>query len=199
MSSEGTGHPFTVTFTKTGDVRFLSHLDLVRLLERGLRRSNLPLRFTRGFNPHVKMSLGDALPVGVESLGEQVLIHLESQLAADEVHARLAEVLPSGVQIVSVLAGDHRRLEPADRWELGPHSAGLRAALEECLMEVGEGGAPTGAGIADLVETDTGIQLRLVDRDGRRLKIRDLVAKLRARDPSLAEVRARKMPQGDYS
>jgi hypothetical protein len=197
MLSDGSGHPFTVKFAKTGDARFLSHLDFMRLLERGLRRSGLPLRYTQGFNPHVRLSLNDALPVGVESLDERVLIHLESNLSPETVRDRLASVLPAGIGVVSVAVGDERLTGPAALWELWPASPSLRAAIEAVLAEQNENGVPFARFVVSQSDTDSGIALRLAEFEGQRLKIRDLVARLRMRDPSLALVRARKLPQGD--
>jgi hypothetical protein len=197
MLSDGSGHPFTVKFAKTGDARFLSHLDFMRLLERGLRRSGLPLRYTQGFNPHVRLSLNDALPVGVESLDERVLIHLESSLPPETVRDRLANVMPAGIGVLSVAVGDERLTGPAALWELWPAAPLLRAAIEAVLTERNENGIPFARFVASQSDTDSGIALRLAEFEGQRLKIRDLVARVRMRDPSLALVRARKLPQGD--
>jgi hypothetical protein len=197
MLSDGSGHPFTVTFAKTGDARFLSHLDFMRLLERGLRRSGLPLRYTQGFNPHVRLSLNDALPVGVESLDERVLIHLESNLSPDAVRAQLAHVLPAGIDVRSVASGDTRASGPAVLWELAPDSPLLRDAIAAVLSEQNESGVPLARFVASQGETDGGVRLCLAEWEGQRLKVRDLIAKVRMHDPSLASVRARKLPQGE--
>lgn len=194
MQPEGSSHPYTITFAKTGDVRFLSHLDLVRMLERGLRRSALPLRFTQGFNPHVKISLSDALPVGVESVAEQLLIHLDVEWRAADVRAQLDQVLPAGVRVVSVEAGDVRTSGAANRWVLLPWSLALESALEESLGEPDERGEPLRAYVARVTRTETGVELVLIDHQGGRLRVRDLVAKIRNRDPTLGAVTARKLP-----
>jgi len=59
---------FRLTFSKAGDLRFVGHLDLQRLIERCLRRSGLPLRYSQGFNPKVRLNLASALPLGQEYL-----------------------------------------------------------------------------------------------------------------------------------
>ncbi|MBE9566917.1 MAG: DUF2344 domain-containing protein, partial [Proteobacteria bacterium] len=51
-------------YRKGNEVRWLSHLDVKRTLERAMRRAELPLVLTRGYNPHLKLSLGPPLPLG---------------------------------------------------------------------------------------------------------------------------------------
>ena len=91
--------------SKLGDARFLGHLDFARLVERSLRRSGLPVRHTEGFNPHMKVTFADALPVGVASMGEWVTVTLSEDLAPDDVRARLAPALPGSVELVDVRQG----------------------------------------------------------------------------------------------
>jgi len=59
-------YPVKVMLSKSKDMRFFSQLDLFRLLERALRRSGLPVYFTQGFNPRVKISFVSALKLGIE-------------------------------------------------------------------------------------------------------------------------------------
>ena len=63
-------------FTKKGPLRYISHLDLMRLLTRAMRRAGLPLKFSEGFSPHAKLSLGRALKLGLESEDEEGKIAL---------------------------------------------------------------------------------------------------------------------------
>ena len=56
-----------VTFSKTGDARFLSHRNTMDVLERAIRAAGLPARYSEGFNPHMKLSMGPALALGLES------------------------------------------------------------------------------------------------------------------------------------
>ena len=58
-------YPLEITFKKSKDMIYFSQIDLVHLLERALRRSGLPLYFTQGFKPHVKVSLLTGLKLGV--------------------------------------------------------------------------------------------------------------------------------------
>jgi radical SAM-linked protein len=91
-------------FSKEGEARFLSHHDLMRLFERALRRADLPVRMTQGFNPHPRMSILLALPLGVEALDEPVELAFEPQVSPEEVAARLSRQMPPGIRIRSAEA-----------------------------------------------------------------------------------------------
>ncbi|OAQ20573.1 TIGR03960 family B12-binding radical SAM protein [Thermosulfurimonas dismutans] len=93
---------YRVKYVKKGVFQFLSQLEITRAFERALRRSGLPLAFTRGFHPHPKLSFGRALPVGIESEGEVMALALRERLGSEEVLARLAKVLPQGLSPVEV-------------------------------------------------------------------------------------------------
>ncbi|MFH1457918.1 MAG: TIGR03936 family radical SAM-associated protein [Candidatus Omnitrophota bacterium] len=89
-------------FTKKGHMRFISHLDLMRLLMRAFRRSGLPLKMTEGFNPHPKLSMRRALKLGLESDHEEAAIVLREELGLKEFGERLSKQLPEGIHIKEV-------------------------------------------------------------------------------------------------
>jgi len=90
-----------LTFSKQGDLRYVGHLDLQRLIERALRRSNLPMRYSQGFNPKVRLNLASALPLGQESKAEVMDFWLEELVEPEAAMRRLNEALPEGVRIQS--------------------------------------------------------------------------------------------------
>jgi radical SAM-linked protein len=94
--------PYRLRFTKTGKLRFLSHHDLMRLFERALRRSALPLRMTEGYNPHPILSFPTALGLGIESLDEVLELELTAWTPPAKVEAAIAEQLPEGVKVTKV-------------------------------------------------------------------------------------------------
>jgi radical SAM-linked protein len=93
---------YRLRFAKEGSSRFLSHHDLLRALERALRRSNLPLRMTEGFNPHPRLSLPTAIGIGVESLAETAEIELDQWISPREVQRRLGPEFPAGTTLALV-------------------------------------------------------------------------------------------------
>lgn len=91
-----------VRFAKDGDLRFTGHLDLQRLFERALRRSGLPLRYSQGFNPKVRLNLASALPLGFSSEAELLDFLLDEALETAEIQQRLSAALPADIQIRQV-------------------------------------------------------------------------------------------------
>jgi radical SAM-linked protein len=90
-----------VTMTKEGDLRFLSHLDVVRALKRAFTRAGVPAAMTQGFNPQIHLVFLAPLPVGVASRCEVFHFELDAPMAKDDVARRLGAALPAGLRIVS--------------------------------------------------------------------------------------------------
>jgi radical SAM-linked protein len=88
-------------FQKKGTLRFISHHDLMRLLERALRRAELPIKMTQGFNPRPRMSFPLALALGVEGLEEIVELELSRWLPPKTLVEQLRTQLPEGLDIIS--------------------------------------------------------------------------------------------------
>lgn len=105
-----------ITFAKTEAMRFTGHLDLHRAWERTLRRAGLPLAYSQGFNPHPRMNLASALPLGFTSECEVIDVWLEQELAPETVSAALQPALPPGLRVLAIQAVDLRR--PALQSEL---------------------------------------------------------------------------------
>ncbi|HXG60201.1 MAG TPA: TIGR03936 family radical SAM-associated protein [Planctomycetota bacterium] len=99
---------YRVRFTKTGRMRFLSHHDLMRLWERALRRTGLPLRFTEGYNPHPILAFPTALALGIESFDEVFEFELTGWTAPRQIERLLAAQLPEGMSVLSVEAFDRK-------------------------------------------------------------------------------------------
>ncbi len=90
-----------IMFSKMGDMRFISHLDLMRLFQRGSRRAELPVTITKGFSPHLKISVTRALKLGVESAGEEAVFHIEEDIKPQAFMERMNASLPCGVKVLS--------------------------------------------------------------------------------------------------
>ena len=89
-----------VKYKKEDEMIFISHLDLQRLLQRAFRRAKINLSYSEGFNPHPKMSYGNALALGVESQGEYVDIEIEDDIEVKEFLERINQQLPDGIKFV---------------------------------------------------------------------------------------------------
>ena len=93
---------YRIIFGKTEAMRFTGHLDLHRTWERTFRRAGLPLAYSEGFNPHPKINIGAALPLGCLSRGDLIDAWLERELEPDEVAASLRGAAPPGIEIEAV-------------------------------------------------------------------------------------------------
>jgi radical SAM family uncharacterized protein/radical SAM-linked protein len=87
-------------FAIQGPLRFLSHLETVRMFTRALRRAQIPVQHSQGFHPHPQLAFATALPVGIESTGEYADVVLYEQLDPAQFLARLNAVLPSHVRLL---------------------------------------------------------------------------------------------------
>ncbi|MCL6634982.1 MAG: TIGR03936 family radical SAM-associated protein [Peptococcaceae bacterium] len=99
---------YKLEYAKEGPARYLSHLDLLRTFERAARRAGLPLAYTRGFNPHPKLSFAAPLAVGITGEAECAEVELDRNLQEDGVAALLGRSLPEGLRVkkVKVIPGD---------------------------------------------------------------------------------------------
>lgn len=88
--------------TREGAAAFLSQLELQAILERALRRADLPMAFSQGFHPLPLLSFGRALPVGVSSKAEWFAVTLRKPLGTDMVAQRLSTRLPRGMEVLLV-------------------------------------------------------------------------------------------------
>ena len=131
----GTPRRYRVSFDKTGDARFLSHRNTMDVFERAIRASGLPARYSEGFNPHMKLSMGPALPLGLESLHEVFDIEAIGPFSEDAAD-RIAQKLPAGIGVLDV-----RELGPGEpalsRAVKGARYA-VRLASEDHLARAGE-------------------------------------------------------------
>lgn len=110
-----------IHYAKRGRLRFSSHRDFQRSLERAIRRGSVPIAFSAGFSPHPKVSYANAAPTGVASEAEYLEIGVAQRCDPTKLAAVLDECLPQGFDIVEVVeARDGSladRLE-ASRWQI---------------------------------------------------------------------------------
>jgi radical SAM family uncharacterized protein/radical SAM-linked protein len=84
-------------FSKTGDMRFLGHLELKECVERAIRRTRLPIAYSLGHHPHPKLSFSNPIPLGMESVAEYADIEFYSPVQVASLAQRLDSALPGGV------------------------------------------------------------------------------------------------------
>ena len=87
-------------FSKTGDLKFCSHLDLQKLFMRAVARAGIPVEFSKGFNRHPNISIAMALGVGQESISEYMEVELSEEISKDVFQRSMNGALPIAVQIL---------------------------------------------------------------------------------------------------
>ena len=96
-------------FEKTGNAAYISHLDLMRLFQRGFKRAGLPLTHTQGFNPRPSVSIALPMSLGAESYCELLDFSLEGEIPDyGEIRDRLNEKLVEGVRVLQVYDGGEK-------------------------------------------------------------------------------------------
>lgn len=93
-------------FQKNKEICYTSHLDVQRTLQRAFRRAELPLAYSKGFNPHPKLSFATALATGYTSDGEWFEVELERAIEPEAFIERVNDALPEGMRIVEAFEAD---------------------------------------------------------------------------------------------
>ncbi len=93
-------HRLRVRFKRGGEVKFISHLDLIRLWQRAFQRARIPIAYSEGFSPHPRLSLAAPLPIRVTSDTELMDIHLTNWVSPHFLTSALSQQLPSGIEIL---------------------------------------------------------------------------------------------------
>ncbi len=170
-----------VRFRKEGDLRLISHRDLVRAFERLFRRAGLRLRMSEGFHPHPRMTFPSALSLGIAGRDEVMEVELAEEATAEELLERIAPHLPAGLAIERVEC-----LAPST-----PKAKIARVQYEVALPEHLRG--PTQRRIERLLAAET---CRVERREGRPpIDVRADIERLEIVDGVL-HMRLRASPQG---
>lgn len=94
---------YLIKFSKESNIKFISHLDLMRTIQKIIKRAALPIEYSKGFNPHMTISIAQPLSVGVYSSGEYMDVVLKEEIDENEMKERLSNNVPSGVRIFEVI------------------------------------------------------------------------------------------------
>jgi radical SAM-linked protein len=128
-----------IRFAKRGRLRFLSHRDVARSVERAVRRAGVPVSHSHGFSPHPRLSWVGAAPTGTASEAEYLEIGLTREVDPSALVSALDAALPDGLDILDAAVAEPPALAEridASRWVVelpGVHPAELRAAVDALL------------------------------------------------------------------
>lgn len=91
---------YLIKFKKEGNLRFISHLDLMRVFQRAFKRADIKIEYSKGYSPHPKLSIAQPLSLGFLSTGEYFEAVLENAENCGQLLWRLNEVMPSGLLLI---------------------------------------------------------------------------------------------------
>ena len=102
---------YVLRYCRGEEVKYISHLDFVRMIHRTVRRSELPMSFSQGFNPHPIMTVAMPLSVGVTSDCEYMKIGFDGEFSEEEIKNALNPALPSGFRILRAKKTEGKELD----------------------------------------------------------------------------------------
>ena len=110
-------------FSKTGPLRYIGHLDFLKVFQQTIRRAKLPMVYSKGFNPHMQLSFALPLPLGMTSVNDYADIVIEHDLSGDEIISRFNAHAPNGLTLSKAWPFD------------GPGAAALAVSADYLLTE----------------------------------------------------------------
>jgi radical SAM-linked protein len=90
-----------IKYARSGAASFISHLDMQRAFARALRRAELPVQYSEGFNPHILTSFAAPLSVGIATEGDYLEVRMAENCTGEEIRDALNAVMPQDLRIVS--------------------------------------------------------------------------------------------------
>ncbi len=100
-----------IRYSQTGKAAWISHLDMMRMLQRALNRAKIPIRYSEGFNPHALISILLPLSVGTESLCQLADIRVREETDLGELPLLLSKVMPEGFAVEAAYEGGSKPAE----------------------------------------------------------------------------------------
>ena len=175
-------------FTKTGRAVYISHLDLMRTMQRAFLRGDIPLRYSEGFNPHAIISIALPLSVGAASSCELMDFKLREFMSLQEITYRLNRALPEGIEALECYEWERKCkeikwLDIAGEWEYDKgNAAELLPDVAEFFAQdsiVIERKTKSGMGQTDIVPA---IRSMSLDASGNTMSVKAIIS---AQEPTL--------------
>ncbi len=162
---------YRIKFTKTGNMIFIGHLDLLKFFQRTIKRAGLPIAYSQGFNPHQLITFAIPLSLGVSSIGEYVDMQFKTEMDCDEIVSRLNDTMPLGIKILSARKLNEGEKTCAAAVEIGTYKITLSEMYDNLNNAVDE-----------IIKSDEINVERVVKKKTKVTNIRPLIYKLSAKD-----------------
>jgi radical SAM-linked protein len=94
---------YLIKYSKENEIKFIAHLDLMRTLQKVVKRAELPIEYSKGFNPHMAVSIAQPLSVGTYSSGEYMDVVLSDELEEKYIMDKMNGKTPRGIKILDVV------------------------------------------------------------------------------------------------
>jgi radical SAM-linked protein len=158
-----------VRFKRGGEVKFISHLDLIRMWQRAFHRARIPIAYSEGFSPHPRISLAAPLPIRVTSEAELMDIHLTKWASPHFLTSALSQQLPSGIEILQA-------------YSIAPNQPSLQSQVRfaeyQVTVKMEKGKAEIEAAITDLLSAEHLPWQHQRDTGPRHYDLRELISDL---------------------
>ncbi|MGH4125904.1 MAG: TIGR03936 family radical SAM-associated protein [Clostridium sp.] len=131
---------YLIKYTKDSEIKFIAHLDLMRTLQKIIKRSELPVEYSKGFNPHMAVSIAQPLSVGTHSRGEYMDVVLNCENDEKYIMDKMNDNSPRGIKIldvVKVIPGEGKK--PAQAMatiDAAKYKIKLKCTKEEEVLEI---------------------------------------------------------------
>jgi radical SAM-linked protein len=129
---------YIIKFKKEGYLRFISHLDLMRLFQRTLKRAGIKLNYSHGYNPHPKMSIAQPLSLGYSSVGDYLEIETDLATESEIVAENLNNNLPKGIEVIGCSKVQTSKKTLAALVEYGSYEAAIPIVNSEIIFSVSD-------------------------------------------------------------
>lgn len=131
---------YLIKYSKEGEIKFISHLDLMRTLQKVIKRADLPIGYSKGFNPHMAVSIAQPLSVGTHSKGEYMDVVLSEELSEKLILDKMNENTPRGIKIFDVVkvipVEGKKQLQAMAIIDAAQYTIKLKCSQDEAVSEI---------------------------------------------------------------
>ena len=169
-----------IKFKKYGSLRFIGHLDVMRFFQKVMRRAQIPIAFTAGYNPHMIMSFASPLGIGLTSEGEYFDIELAGYISSAEAVRRMNAVSVDGIEVVSFRQiAEEKKMTGMSIVAAADYLVGFRKPKDRAIWK------PYEDRITSFLEQPEIVVLKQTKRSEQESNIRPLIYKMEQREDGI--------------